>query len=150
VTHLRLTWLIVAAAAAAGCNRDVPRSTVTGTVTFRGQPLREAAVVFLASDNGTHALILDNAGRYRVDGVARGTVRVVVQPEPEAAATSRPERPTPIRAGGGETAKDAARIVAPPALKAGPPVPPKYARPETSGLSFQLTEPEQQYDLDLP
>jgi hypothetical protein len=82
--------------------------------------------------------------------VARGTVRVVVQPEPESAAASRPERPPPIRAGGGEAAKDAARVAAPPSLRSGPPVPPRFARPETSGLSFELTEAEQQYDIDLP
>jgi hypothetical protein len=143
--------LFACAVLAAGCGGDVPRSTVTGTVKFRGQPLREASVVFLASDNSTHALILDEAGRYKVDGVARGKVRVVVQAEPESAASSRPERPV-MRAGGGEAAKDAARRQAEPpapALKAGPPIPAKYANPDTSGLSFDLTEANQTYDIDL-
>lgn len=149
---MRTVLLIGVLGLAVGCSGDVPRSTVTGTITYRGKPLRDAAVVFMASDNQTHALIIGTDGKYKVDGVARGKVRVVVQPEPESAASSRPEKaPTP-RKGGADDAKDAARVVAPPApaLKSGPPLNPKYAAPETSGLSFDLKEPTQQYDLDIP
>lgn len=150
---MRTLLLVGAVGLVVGCGGDVPRSTVTGTITYRGKPLRDAAVVFLASDNQTHALIINTDGRYKVDGVARGTVRVVVQPEPESAASSRPEKPAAPRRGGAEDAKDAARAPAPPpapATKSGPPIDPKYAKPETSGLSFELKEPTQQYDLDIP
>ncbi len=145
-----LVIAILFAGLAAGCGGDVPRSTVTGTIKYQGKPLRDAAVVFLASDNRTHALMLDAEGRYRVDGVARGPIRVVVQPEPESAASSRPEKIGPSR-GGDEAAKDAARVPAlPPPTKAGPPLAAKYAKAETSGLSFDLKEPTQEWSIDLP
>ena len=46
-----------------------------------------------------------------------------------------------IRKGGGEDSKDANRRPAEPAapaVKSGPPIDPKYAKPETSGLEFEL------------
>jgi hypothetical protein len=141
---MRLLILTAFALMMTGCG-DVKRSTVTGTIKFRGKPLKDAAVVFLASDNRTHALILDSEGKYKVDAVARGTIRVVVQPEPESAATSRPMT---LRAS--PEAKDSRLATeTPPAIKKGPPIPVKYANADTSGLSFELLEPTQDWSIDI-
>jgi hypothetical protein len=130
-----------------GCG-DVPRSTVRGTIKYQGRPLRDAAVVFVASDNKTHLLDLQADGTYTVTGVARGPVKVAIQPEPEQAATSR--APNAPRKGGGDQAKDAARTAAPePAVRSGPPIDPKYTQAETSGLTFELKDPEQEWSIDL-
>ncbi|MBX9581073.1 MAG: hypothetical protein K2X87_12260 [Gemmataceae bacterium] len=145
------------AAATAGCG-DYARSRVHGKVTAGGKPVAVGSVIFLGRDNMTYLADLKPDGTYEVAGVPRGTVRVSIQQPPP-----RPTpRPNPPAGWGGDKGKladpvddkaKASRLEAvppPPAPKAaGPAIPAKYADPNASGLTFELTEPDQEWSVDL-
>jgi hypothetical protein len=138
----------IVACAAIGCGGDIARSTVRGKVTYKGKPLQEASVVFMASDNMSYPLNLQPDGTYVVPGVARGKVRVVVQVEPERVVSPRPEKASK-KAANPEEEKDAARLKDLPPVVQVPQLDAKLGNPETSGLSFELSQPEQEWSIDL-
>ncbi len=137
--------------AALGCG-DRPRARVHGTVTYEGKPLAGAIVTFFAADNQNYTADTRPDGTYEVAGVPRGPVRVAVQMPPP-----RPKpRPDPMPGKSNEQAlaEDRAKSARPPAdpPPAGPAVgglPAKYQSPNSSGLSFELKDPDQKYNIDL-
>lgn len=140
-----------AAAVLAGCGGDGPRGTVHGTVKFQGKPLTGAAVIFIASDNKTHVLSLSPDGAYTVSGVAYGPVKVSVQQEPERAAVKGQFAPPSSEAKGVKDEKAGMRSPSAPEpkAKAGPAIPAQYADAGTSGLGFELKQPDQEWSVDL-
>jgi len=90
-----LTFLL---AALSGCGKTDPygRLSLSGTVTFRGQPLDKGVIDFLPPDpqgNGARAMIQD--GKYRIpreQGLPPGTYRVLIA-SPEANTTDPPAGP---------------------------------------------------------
>lgn len=149
---MRALILAVGTAAAvvlAGCGGDGPRGTVHGTVKFQGKPLTGAAVIFVASDNKTHVLSLSADGAYTVTGVAYGPVKVSVQQEKERIAVKGQFDAPSSEAKG---VKDEKAGAAPPVAtrpKAGATIPARYADANTSGLGFELKQPEQEWSVDL-
>ena len=138
----------------AGCG-DRPRSRVYGVAKFDGKPLAGGMIIFLTSDNMTAVADIQPDGKYAVEGLARGPVKVSVQVAPPRPAP----RPQPGAAGppAGVAADDdkarrrgAEDPTPPPAGGPGASwLPPKYADPTQSGLSFELTEPNFEYNIDL-
>jgi hypothetical protein len=119
-------------AAALGCAGGP--CDLTGTVRYRGRPLPSGTITFLAADGGKAYSAIGSAGRYSVRGVARGTARVAVE--------SHPRVPEGFRKAGG----------------GGPPpgpeekaveIPPRYAKPESSGLTVEVEKRRQTHDIDL-
>ncbi len=148
---------VVAAALVTGCG-EVPRSRVSGKVTYQGKQLAGVTAIFLAADNSTYPVDLKADGTYEVAGVPRGAVKVSLQ-QAEGRPGAKSEVAPAARKGGvsAEEAKDnqkgASRMPEPtgnPVVPvAGPRLPAVYADPDKSGLTFDLKEPDQQWSVDL-
>jgi hypothetical protein len=145
-----LVALVVSVIAAAGCGPA--RSRVHGTVRYKGKPLNAGMITFLAPDNQNYRADIGPDGTYEVAGVARGKVRVSVlveQPRPM-------PRPDPVKGAdsfAGKEAKgdDEAKLSRQPTMRPSSAVqiPAMYGDPNSSGLSFDLKEPSQEFSPDL-
>lgn len=146
----------VAAAAVvpAGCGGDVPRGRVHGTIKLGGKPLTGATMIFLANDNKTHVIDLKPDGSYEVSGVALGPVKVSLQSAAPRSAVKGEFDPPPISsAAKGVIDEKAGKSPTPPPVKGkldtGSLLPPQYADPQKSGLSFELKDTDQEWSVDL-
>lgn len=142
--RLAMTIVIVASAAlVTGCT-DYPRGDVRGTVTYQGEPLSLATVMFITIDNQVYRADLGEDGSYAIPDVPLGKVRVAVQ---QALPVVKP-RPDPVGPGtslgpGGQEfvpGDSSASMV---------PLPAKYGHPDQSGLEFELTQADQEWSVDL-
>jgi hypothetical protein len=131
---------------ATGCS--APRSHVHGTFQYRGKPLAKATIVFLAPDNSTYQARTRPDGSYEVNSVIRGHIVVAIQvdkPRPffdaRTNANGRVDKDSEEKMGLFGLPKTADRALAG--------FPAHYGDPNKSGLSFDLTEPDQEYSVDL-
>ncbi len=125
------TFLVVAvllATVAGGCGQSDGLVRVGGTVTYRGQPLPNALVVFMPETPGLLPAsgLTDASGRYELmstapgDGVAVGKHRVTVTARGLAKELAEGELPSQF-------------------FEDGPPlIPEKYFQPDTSGLTAEV------------
>lgn len=143
-----LASLLFAAAMLTGCG-DLPRGSLHGTLTFEGEPLAGATVMFFGKDNQVYRADLTKEGTYTVSGVPLGPIRVAVQ-QFLPSVTPRPDPPPggPKKPEMGE-ARDAAWK--PPEITAEerPRVPASYGDPGTSGLALELVEADQEWSAEL-
>lgn len=141
-------WAVVIVAAVVGCG-DFPRGSLHGTITFRGEPLAGATVMFFGRDNQVYRADLSKEGGYTIDAVPLGPLRVAVQ-QFLPSVTPRPDPPPggPRKPEMGE-ARDAAWK--PPEVSAedSPRVPASYGDPGTSGLTLEFVGPDQEWSTDL-
>jgi len=145
---LMAALVFVAATGMAGCGSH-PRGRIHGVITYQGKPVTFGTVTFFGLDNMTYMADLNPDGTYSMAGVPQGTVRVCVQ-QPPPRPTPRPLSPG-SRGPDPEEGKKAKLAAAPkpPAGDQGPRIPAKYADPKTSGLSLELTGPDQEWSVDL-
>jgi len=136
-----LVWPLLLALV--GCGRG--GGTVSGKVTFNGQPVPSGTVTFVSADGHAFPTIIQEDGSYVVEHVATGpaTITVVTPPPP-----APPPRSTPKGSpgAGSDTSAEAAGMK--PQIKVVS-VPAKYADPKTSGLSYTVTSGSQTYDIPL-
>jgi hypothetical protein len=142
-------------ALAAGCTPSYKaRATVKGKVTFAGKALTTGSVMFYGKNNITGSASIDKDGNYVMNDAPLGDVTITVSapvPPPEAI----------MRRGGprGKAGKES-KSVNPenpsqsiPLMPAMPsrfvPIPEKYAKPETSGLTYKVEKGEQTHDITL-
>lgn len=151
-----MRWLKLGAAALllaliGGCGQ--PRSRVHGTVRYQGKPLTAGTIIFLASDNRAYPVKIRSDGSYQLAALPRGHIRVAIQPEqPRIRSRSQPGAK-----GADGFAKGAAKSDDDGPKGRGSPqtpapvaaIPPAYADPSRSGLSFELDSVEQEYSIDL-
>ncbi len=130
-----LVLVVLAAAAAAGCGRGPAAAAVSGTITVGGKPadLRLCRVVCVGSDGTPVAVSAAADGRYRVEGLAAGPVRVGLQHTPMDYLRAK-------RTGSGEGK---------PLSEYPSPVPPDYRDPQTSPLTLTADPGENTFDIDL-
>lgn len=129
------SWLVVLLFAAAGIGCGGSKTgTVTGTVKYRGTPLPAGNVTFF----GDKKEVLGNAaiheGKYTMEGVKVGTVKVAVTTPPSVMADRR--HPPPADMPGG----------APSAVVN---IPPGYSNPEQSRLTYEVKPGSQDYPIEL-
>ena len=132
------TIAIAAASVACGCSRQTPVHPVGGRVTLAGKPLVDAQISFRPAQGPEAFGVLDGEGRYRLstraagDGAVAGThavtlSQVTVGLALEPGVPPKLEKPTP----------------------GAMPVPEKYLRAETSGLTATVVPGENTFDFDL-
>jgi hypothetical protein len=128
--------LVISALGVPGCGPGRERGTLTGTVTFQGRPVTDGVVIF--SDNANAVFMnydIQPDGTFEVTtaegkGIWAGTYRVAVAPK-----LADPEM----------------GVIAQPAVIPRPSdIPPRYWKPETSGIEFEVKEGENRpLDIEL-
>ncbi|NLX96862.1 MAG: hypothetical protein GXY83_11855 [Rhodopirellula sp.] len=147
-------WMLFGAlglALCAGCGsggESGPTGTVSGTVTFNGQPVPPGTTVAFISDEGqTAAGLVEEDGEYQLSIGGKGSsipavaYRVTVSP-PAEEELSEAEYDAMMQAAG-----SGARRTQPPATK--PAIPANYQSAATSGLSYTVTEGDNTIDIEL-
>jgi hypothetical protein len=124
-----LRWIVAGCLVllAQGCAKEAPKYPVRGKVSFKGQPLTEGTVMFVASGTGvTGAGTIQSDGSYELrsgkpgNGMAPGSYRVSVNPPYYDPTTGSP-----------------------------PKFAVKYQDPESSGLKAEVKEGSNTFDFDL-
>jgi len=128
------------------------RGIVKGKVTFAGKALPSGNVGFFGANNLTGTGIIDKDGNYTILDAPLGEVKISV---------TVPQGPPPgMMMGPGMAASKGMTSVDPsgsgksiPLLPTAPtnvmPIPEKYAKPETSGLTLKVEKGEQTHDITL-
>ena len=126
---------------AAGCGGPFT-APVSGTVTYKGNPLPGGTVTFIHPDGRVGYGTIHEDGTYSISAAPGGDVKCIVQ-------TTKPIVPPPqtvaARLSGG-AAKAGATV-----YPAGPyvPIPEKYGDPQTSGLSHTIDRGSNTIDIPL-
>jgi hypothetical protein len=136
---------------AAGCGSSSGR--VSGKLTYKNNPLRGGTVTFQGvGQNGwakTSSIAED--GSYSIDDVPKGPAQISVETQ-----TVKPNRVGQAMA----AQMTKGQNVPPEVLKSSPfgqamqaeqyvAIPPKYSKPETSGLNYEVKGGKQQHDINL-
>jgi hypothetical protein len=130
-----------AAVALAGCG--AAKGTVSGQVKYKGQPLPWGDIAFLCAGGDKpvlHAKIQD--GSYTVSGLPAGPAQVIVTTTPPPAPIKLPPGVKPI-----QTTEGTNTDSTPPGKYV--PLPPRYSRPDQSGLTCPVKGGRQEYDVEL-
>jgi hypothetical protein len=132
------------------------RGTVSGKITYQGQPLPSGTVLFVP-ENGPAVTGVITDGRYEVRGVVRGPAKIGVQ-TPDAVASAGPEFQRHIPPGmgppkGAQLPPGVDPSVFDPAAQRSNLkstwIPEEYRNPEKSGLTCTVKGGEQEYDIEL-
>ncbi len=146
-----LLLVVMVALATAGCSRST--ATVSGTINFKGAPLKGGTVLFVNEDGTTVSATIGEDGKYTIRNIHPGPVQIAVKtaflrPNDKAPASKHPyklvnppadQEGQPIQRGHDPTA-NAKRFVA---------IPPHYEELDTSGLTYTVEPGNQTHDLDL-
>lgn len=117
------------ALACCGCGPSGRPGQLTGKVRFAGKELPSGTVCFQGADGKKQYAPIAEDGTYKVAGVAPGAARVGVESHPRVPpgfGGPRPGEPGTVQ------------------------LPPRYAKPDTSGLTCQVEGGPQTFDIDLP
>jgi len=139
--HYLFAAVGLAALTLAGCASG--KGTVTGQVKYKGQPLPWGEITFVCEGGDKpvlHAPVRD--GNYTVSGIPAGPARVTVTTTPPPAPIKLPPGVKPIQAseGANTDATPAGKYV---------PLPPRYSRPDQSGLQVTVNGGRQDHDVEL-
>jgi hypothetical protein len=141
---------------AAGCSRT---GTVSGKVTYKGQPLTAGIVQFFPEGKGgDYSSPIKEDGSYSISKLPPGPAKIAVVSN-----TTNPAANMPMMGGRGPAEKgmkeaaemmkkskgDDAAGASPFEVKQGVAIPPKYNSPEESGLSLNVTGGSQPHDIKL-
>ncbi len=149
----------LAALVLAGCGR--PTGSVTGKVTYQGKPLKAGNVAFVTADGGrSFASGLTPEGTYTVPDLLGGEYKVCVETnsfKPPAPTGSAPVVPKGAKTGPppganipeGYTPSDPAAMAAAGMSKKYVPIPPKYAEPGTTDLTYTFKGGSETFDIEL-
>jgi hypothetical protein len=155
----RLTLLVLLAPGlVAGCNRSKTPSKVTGTVTYKGQPVKAGNIVFHSEDMGSYPGTLSPEGTYEIVDLPAGNMTVTVETE-----SVRPDQKTtgyPRGRAGKAAAIDNERLAAEgmagsaaaankEAAERYVKIPKKYADAKTSPLKVTLEAGKQVKNIEL-
>jgi hypothetical protein len=125
--------------AASGCGRT---ASVTGTVTFKGEPVTSGAVTFYGPGGRVDSSQIDENGKYAVAKAPVGEVKVTV-------VSAAPRRGGDVPKGKEVPEHPGRSKSSPPKAGKAVPIPGKYKDPESSGLSYTLKAGSQVINIDL-
>jgi hypothetical protein len=115
-----------------GCSRS---ATITGTVTYRGQPLKRGEINFIGADGKSRSGLIRSDGTYKVVDAPRGPVKVTV-----VSLTGADEEGKLSALGLGANSGPVDVHYA---------IPVKYTNPDESGLTYRLSRGGQKINIDL-
>jgi len=133
---------LLLALVAVGC--APPTASVSGTVTFKGQPLPSGTVLFHGADGRVEHSLIDGEGKYTVVNAPLGQVRITVQahaaapPGLPSKGGKPPAAPAELATSGKET-RDG-KFVA---------IPPRYLDPDRSRLTCTVSAGPQTHTIEL-
>ena len=171
MSALRIGLTAALAAVAVGCSKPPHTSKVSGTVTYKGQPVK-AGTIYLVTDQGQYETALRPDGSYQFNDIPTGLAVVVIEtemfnPEPKtpnynnkmAAGITKNYSEYDAKVGGGKMAKGGGKTgdepnTVPPEqreqlAKVYVKIPKKYSNPRTSDLSFTVEPGAQVKDFEL-
>jgi hypothetical protein len=128
----------------AGCGGS-SQSTVTGKVSYKGQPLKGGTVTIIPQSGGIASTTIGEDGSYKIDKVPTGPAKVTVD--------TKSLRPASKNQSFGPYAK-APKDITTPGNQQGDPsryvqIPDQYADPDSSDLTLTVKKGAQQFDIDL-
>lgn len=138
----------------AGC-KGSSQGTVSGTVSYKGQPVKGGTVSIIPSKGGALTSPIKEDGSYTISKVPVGPAKIAVEtasmrPPPKGAKARGPYAKMPkdaippgvdpSKVPGAQHHNDASRYV---------PIPPQYSDPQKSGLSYDVARGNQQHPIDL-
>jgi len=129
--------LLLCVLLASGCGPNVARAPVAGKVNYNGKPLPIGSVAFVNGNTVTTGSIQN--GQYNVPNVAVGENQISVTTPP--APGMGQDKQMKQKVEGKSLTTEQVKSVT---------IPAKYARPESSGLTYTATaEKNQTYDIEL-
>ncbi len=137
---------------AAGCGS--PKGTVSGKVTFKGQPLPGGTISFVPEKGGAVTADIQEDGSFTAPNVPTGPAKITVETmsvRPQAESGVKPMTPPPDAIPPGIDPKNL-----PPAMRAKTqekkfvPIPEGYGDPEKSELTYTVKSGKQVHNVDLP
>ena len=137
------TLLMLLSLWVAGCGKSA--SSVSGKVSYKGQPVKGGVVTFLGANSWTGNSAISEDGSYSIAQVPKGKVQITVdtralKPNPMAAKMPGPPPGTYNPNAQNGTTPSADRYVA---------IPDKYADKDQSGLSFESQGGKQTFDIKM-
>jgi hypothetical protein len=148
--------LLVPVLAFAGCGPGA--GTLTGKVSFQGQPVPAGQVTLLGPDGRAATGRIDSDGTYTIPGAPLGPVTILVdsRPSPSVVLPRSPQKAEARKKTGPGKAKlgpapgsqqEGPRRVPPVARYV--PIPTRYSDPEKSALTCVVRKGVQSYDINL-
>lgn len=128
-----------------------PTGTVTGNVTFNGQPATEGRVAFISAQGKGASGIIGAQGEYTLktiagDQIPVGEYQVAVQPPP---AESRDASSAPSEVPQATPGRIMKGAPGDPIVKEYPNIPMQYRNPSTSGWKVTVKEGANQFDFEM-
>ncbi len=130
---------VLAVLSAVGCGSG--KGTVTGQVQYEGRLLPSGQISFLGQ-TGEKQVVNGGIvnGMYTVAGVPTGPVKITVRTLPPAVGGVPPHGAPPIQPSGTTLPQTSGEYI---------PIPPRYADPNQSSLSYQVKWGRQTHNIDL-
>ncbi|PQO29194.1 hypothetical protein C5Y96_15720 [Blastopirellula marina] len=110
------------------------KSELKGTVTYKGTPLNSGSILFQCDAGPVESVDIQGDGTYVISGLPKGSAKISVQ-------VSKPPQPGPD----GVITNEPGTYEPNPVL-----IPQKYASVDTSGLTVDIQESQQTFDIALP
>ena len=134
-----LPLLLLTLPLAIGCGSQ-SKGTVSGTVTYQGNPLPSGFVTFVGEKGAPLHTEIQSNGSYRMDNVPVGPVKIGVRPK----SGSDKLQSSPMPRNRQDFAKVKGALT-----ESDTPIPPKYSDPNKSELTYTVTKGTQQHDIAL-
>lgn len=131
-------WMLVAALLATtlpSCSQST--GTVSGTVTFQGQPVSAGSVTFIHADGPTRSGSI-HEGSYSVANIPTGACTILVVSLPSPRSIWNPE--TKERMGGDRASSR---------FRTATPLPSRYGDPKESDIHYEARAGHQTYNIEL-
>jgi hypothetical protein len=144
--RMRLVAAAIVLAAASGCGGT---ATLSGKVSYKGQPVLSGSVIVLLADGTAREGVIQPDGTYSVEGVSRGHVRFgVLSPDPARARSILKKEENQAQ----HAAEKHPKVVhthTKPGTGGWFPLPPHLGDPEKSGLEYDVAGSRVRHDIDM-